>query len=157
MCKSSERSLPKRSFLASRGILREQNWNSDNLQILKMGSGQRWALLSVTATGPEGTAWSCQERCSWGLGKGYAPDGGGHGMGCQSSRRVWATLSDRGVSFWVVLCEATSWTPWSLWVPSNWGYSMLLLQYYNLPNKRSHWKAFQKKINTKNITTNLSW
>jgi len=25
--------------------------------------GQRWALLSVTATGPEGTAWNLKEGC----------------------------------------------------------------------------------------------
>jgi len=36
----------------------------------------------VTVTGPEGTAWSCQERGSRGLGTGSAPEGGGHGTGC---------------------------------------------------------------------------
>ena len=35
----------------------------------------------MTATGPEGTAWSCQGRGSWGLGKGFAPEGSGHGPG----------------------------------------------------------------------------
>ena len=43
----------------------------------------------------------------------------------QSSRSIWTTLwhiSDFGV----VLCGARSWTPWSLWVPSNLGYSMIL-------------------------------
>jgi len=48
----------------------------------------------VTATGPEGTAWSCQGRGSWGLGKGAAPEGGGHGPECQSSRNVWTAPSD---------------------------------------------------------------
>ena len=41
----------------------------------------------MTATGPEGTAWSCQGRGSWGLGTGAAPEGGGHGTGCTG---LWA-------------------------------------------------------------------
>ena len=33
------------------------------------------ALLSVTATGPEGTAWSCVGGgAGWGLGKGSSPE-----------------------------------------------------------------------------------
>jgi len=32
---------------------------------------------------PEGTAWSyIREASGWGLGKGSAPEGGGHGTGC---------------------------------------------------------------------------
>ena len=45
--------------------------------------GQRWALLS----GDSNRAWGngmelCQGRGSWGLGKGSAPEGSGHGTGC---------------------------------------------------------------------------
>jgi len=58
----------------------------------------------VTATGPEGIAWS-----GWISGKGSAPEGSGHGPTCQSSRSVWTPLSDIGFEFWVVLCEARSW------------------------------------------------
>ena len=43
---------------------------------------------------------------------------------CQSSRSVWTRLPDLWPDFWVVLCGARSWTWWSLWVPSNRGYSM---------------------------------
>ena len=44
----------------------------------------------------------------------------------QSSRSIWTMLSDIGFEFWVALCGARSWTWWSLWVPSNSGYSMIL-------------------------------
>jgi len=42
-------------------------------------------------------------------------------LGCQSSRSIWATCSDAGFGFWVVLCGALSWTPWSLCVHCNLG------------------------------------
>ena len=34
-------------------------------------------------------------------------------------------FSDMGSDFWVLLCEARSWTRWSLWIPSNSGYSVI--------------------------------
>ena len=65
--------------------------------------GQRWALLSVTATGPEGTAWSCARGgTAEGEGKGLhqravgmerPAQGSGHGPQCQSSGSVWRALS----------------------------------------------------------------
>jgi len=85
--------------------------------------GQRWALLSVTATGPEGTAWSCQGRGSGGSGTGAAPEGGGLGTGCPG---LWArppvpefmehldTAFGHWVWFWADLCGARSWDQWSL-------------------------------------------
>lgn len=45
---------------------------------------------------------------------------------CHSSRSVWTTLSVVWSYFWVVLCETRSRTWWSLWVPSNSGFSMIL-------------------------------
>jgi len=30
---------------------------------------------------------------------------------CESSKRVWKMLSDRGFEFWVVLCGTWGWTP----------------------------------------------
>ena len=37
----------------------------------------------MTATGPEGTAWSCvRGEADWVSGKGSSPEGGGHGTGC---------------------------------------------------------------------------
>lgn len=44
--------------------------------------GQRPALISVTVTGPEGTAWRSQERGTWGLKTGSVSEGGGNGTGC---------------------------------------------------------------------------
>jgi len=49
------------------------------------GSTELCSLL--TATGPEGMAWSCQGRGSWELGISCAPEGGGHGTGCPG---LWA-------------------------------------------------------------------
>ena len=97
--------------------------------------GQRWALLCVTATGPEGTAWSCVRGGRWGWGKGSAPHGGGHGTGaqgcgrgpqCWRSRGVRTVLSDTWSDFLVVFCEAWSWVRWSWWVPSNSECSLIL-------------------------------
>jgi len=39
-------------------------------------------LLSVTAAGPKGMAWSCVRRGDGGLGKGCVPEDGGHGTTC---------------------------------------------------------------------------
>ena len=50
------------------------------LQLCTGSRGAALTLLSVTVT--EGTAWSCQGRGSWGLGKGSAPEGGEHGTAC---------------------------------------------------------------------------
>ena len=36
------------------------------------------------------------------------------------------------IEFWVVLCGARSWTRWSLWVPSNLEYSVILLLFIYL-------------------------
>jgi len=49
----------------------------------------------------------CQGRGSWGLGKGSAPDGGGHrlsravgtSLSCWSSRSIWTMLSDKEFDF----------------------------------------------------------
>jgi len=74
----------------------------------------------VTATGPEGTAWSCvrggavgvrdrvctRGRWAWnGLPSavGTAPSAGVQGA-------FQTTLSDIGFEFWVVLCAARGWT-----------------------------------------------
>jgi len=51
-----------------------------SLQLLTGSGGQRWALLSVTAVGPKGSAWSCIRGGP--AGKGSAPESGGHGTGC---------------------------------------------------------------------------
>lgn len=40
----------------------------------------------------------------------------------QRSQRDWTMLSVVWSHFWLVLCGATRWTQWSLWVPSNWGW-----------------------------------
>jgi len=44
----------------------------------------------------------CQGRGSWGSGTGSAPEGGGHGTGCQSTGGFWSVLSDMWSDFWVV-------------------------------------------------------
>ena len=95
----------------------EASWR---LQLLTRSGGQRWALLCVTATGPEGTAWSCvRGGAAGGWGKGAvgmerAAQGSGHGPKCRSSRRVWTGLLDRLLhihsDLWVVLCKARGWT-----------------------------------------------
>ena len=101
--------------------------------------GQHWALLSVSATGPEGTAWSCvgaggrlgvRDRvCTRGQwvwsGLPRAVVVALSWLSCWSSRSVWTIPSDIEFGFWVVLCGARNWT-WSLWVPYNSGYSMIL-------------------------------
>ena len=43
---------------------------------------------------------------------------------CKSSRNLWTMLPC--FEFLVVLCGARNWNQWSLWVPSNLGYSMIL-------------------------------
>jgi len=50
----------------------------------------------------------------------------GEGPSCWSSGSVWV---------WVVLCGARGWTRWSLWAPSNSGYSMVRWFY------DKHWAA----------------
>ena len=49
----------------------------------------------------------CQGRARWGLGKGSAPEGSEHGMGCPG-QWAWPALS--GFGFGVVLYGAWSWT-----------------------------------------------
>jgi len=56
------------------GKLMEASWQ---LQLLTWSGGQHWALLSMTATGPDGTAWSCvRGGASWELGKGSSHESG---------------------------------------------------------------------------------
>jgi len=91
----------------------------------------------VTATGPEGTAWSCvRGGAAGGEGQGLhqrvvglerAAQGSGHGPKCRGSRSVRTMLSDTGFGFWQVLCGDRGWTWWSLWVSSNSGYSVIFL------------------------------
>lgn len=44
----------------------------------------------------------------------------------QSCRSIWATLLDTRCDFWGVLCRARNWAGWSLWVPSNSAYPVIL-------------------------------
>jgi len=62
----------------------------------------------VTATGPEGTAWSCvRGGAAGGQGKGLHQ----RALGMEhDAQGVWATLSDKGFEFRVVLCGTRSWT-----------------------------------------------
>jgi len=63
----------------------------------------------VTATGPEGTAWSCVRGGQLGfrkrvlhqraVGMERAAQGSGHGPKCWSSRSVWTMLSGIGSDF----------------------------------------------------------
>ena len=65
----------------------------------------------MTATGPEGTAWSCVRGGTGGgegqvvhqraVGTERAAQGSGHGPSCQSSGSVWTMLSDIGFAFGV--------------------------------------------------------
>ena len=77
----------------------------------------------------------CQRRVRWVLGKGSLPEpctqnrlprAVGTALNYWSSSSSWATLSDIGFEFWVVLNGAGSWTRWLSWVASNTGYSMSL-------------------------------
>ena len=68
----------------------------------------------MTATGPEGTAWSCvRGGAAGGEGRGLhqravgmerAAQGSGHGPKGRSSGSAWTALSDIEFGFWVVLC-----------------------------------------------------
>ena len=68
------------------------------------------------------------------LGKGSSSEGGGHGKAPQGSDhspksvgvQEASGLSDILSDFSSVLCEARSWTQYSLRVPSNLGYSVIL-------------------------------
>ena len=64
----------------------QRSWGEASWR-LQGAEGQRQALLCVTETGPEGTAWICQGRGIWGLGTGSTPEGSGHGTGCPG---LWA-------------------------------------------------------------------
>ena len=87
------------------------------------GSGEqgvRGAPRSSGLLSPE------QSRLKGALGKGSAPEGGGHGTACQgsghgpqgrSSGSVWTALSDTGFGLWVVLCGSRAWTSRSLRAP----------------------------------------
>jgi len=89
----------------------------------------------VAGTGPEGTAWSCVRGGSgWGLGSGSSPESvqsleqaaqdSGHSPELPEFRECLENaLRYRGWSS--VLCGAKSWSWWSLWVPSNLGWSMI--------------------------------
>ena len=77
-------------------------------------------LCSVTARGPEGTAWSCVRGGATG-GEGKVctrgwwawnglPRAMGTALSCWSSRSVWTALSDIGFGFGMVLYGARSWT-----------------------------------------------
>jgi len=75
----------------------------------------------MTATRPEGMAWSCvRGGAAGGVGQGLLQravgmeqnaQGYGHSPEYWSSMSVWAVFSDIGSDFWVVLCGARSWTP----------------------------------------------
>lgn len=60
---------------------------------LEERKGSTYLCSLVPATGPEGMAWSCVRGGSrWALGKGFSPDGGGHGP----KLLVWIVSSDIG-------------------------------------------------------------
>lgn len=85
-------------------------------------------------------SWDCLHVFSpTGLGKGsslpggwtleQAPQGSGHGTELpEFEKHLDNALKHRGClfDFWVVLCGVRSWT-WSLWVPSNLGYSVFFV------------------------------
>ena len=50
----------------------------------------------------------------------------GTALSCWSSRSIWTALSDIGFECWMVLYGARSWTQWSLLVPSNLRFSVIL-------------------------------
>ena len=68
-------------------------------------------MVHSSSWGAEGSAELCSHAAvpgeGWGLGKGSAPEGGGHGPELDS-RRLWRLPSDIGFGFWVVLCGARS-------------------------------------------------
>ena len=74
----------------------------------------------MTATGPEGTAWSCVRGGAAGdegkglhqrvVGMEQPAQGSGHGPKCRISRGAGTPLSDMGSYFGVVLCGARGWT-----------------------------------------------
>jgi len=83
------------------------------------------ALLCATATGPEGTAWSCvRAGAAGGQGKGlhqravgmeWAAQGSGHSPELlELKERLDSVLKHR---VWLVLCRARSWTPMILVCP----------------------------------------
>ena len=57
-------------------------------------------------------------------------------MGC--SRDAWTLFSDNGFGFWMVSCAAKSWSQWTLWVPSNLGYFMLLWLFISYGVRQPH-------------------
>jgi len=76
-----------------------------------MSSGWVHLVCSVLSSalwwqqqGLEGTAWSCQGRGSWGLGRGSAPQSGGHGTGCPVQ---WSRHQDAGVQWVFEQCSQT--------------------------------------------------
>jgi len=86
--------------------------------------------------GPRERHGAVPREGQWGLGTGSAPEGGGYGTACPGQ---WARPRAAGVQgasgqrsqmlgsdFWVAPCWARSGTQWSVWVPSNSGYSMAL-------------------------------
>ena len=73
--------------------------------------GQHWALLSVTATGPEGTAWSCVRGGAAGDQEKFIHQsvvGPWNKLlravvmtpNCQSSRTIWRMVSKQRVGIW---------------------------------------------------------
>ena len=109
----------------------QRSWGKASwwLQLLTGSGGQRWALLSVTATGPKGAACSCARgglgvrerlcprgRWAWNI----LPRAAGMALSCQRSQNIWTTLSDVGFGFWMDLHGARSWTWWSWTVGWRW-------------------------------------
>jgi len=88
------------------------------------GSGSPWLcriILGEIQMGYQGKV--LHQRA---VGMERAAQGCGHPLSCQSARSVWTPLSEIGFGFSLVVHGARSWTQWSLQVPSNSGYSMIL-------------------------------
>ena len=76
----------------------------------------------MTATGPEGTTWSCARGGAAGgrgqglhhseVGQWNRVPSSGHGTKLLELRRRLEVLSDIGFEFWVVLHGAKGWTHW---------------------------------------------
>lgn len=96
----------------SRGSWGEASWQPAAPQ---RGSSDLCSL--VTVIGPEGMAWSCSQAAEV-LGKGSSL--------CWNRLLIWPMLSEIWFEFWVVLYRARIRSQWSLSIPSNSGYPIIL-------------------------------
>ena len=116
--------------------------------------GQHWVLFSGDSNRIRGNGMElCQGRGRWGIGytRGWRTKNRLRRAvvtvpSCQSLSSIWTTFSDIGFEFRVFLCGARGWIQWSVWVPSNPKYSVILNSLSITKAKFRKWHEENKRV-----------